>query len=175
MMQSESYEASEAAASLFSSVAAVRPQQLMDGIGEVLMSKERSLNFFFRKLPIMSLPEDVIIRWLEKHSLEGARLLARHVPRPFMGSDGPGLNPVTRFILEKYGDDDEVFSSWVTGMHNTGVFVGSIADHIGQRGLMAEPFLNFPVEAVRRWARAEIMFADENVENFRLKEEEERF
>ncbi len=172
MMQSESYETSEAAADLFSSVAAVRPQQLMDGIGVVMLSKEGSLNFLFRKLPIMSLSQDVVIQWLEKHGLEGARLLARHVPGPFMGSDGPGLNPVTRFILEKYGNDDNVFSGWVAGMHNTGVFVGSIADHVGQRGSMAEPFLNFPIEAVRRWARAEIMFANENVESFRLSEEE---
>jgi hypothetical protein len=37
---------------------------------------------------------------------------------------------------------------------------------------MAEPFLNFPIEAVRRWAQSEIEFADANVENFRLAEEE---
>ena len=172
MMQSESYETSEAAAGLFASVAAVRPQQLMDGIGEVMLSKERSLSFLFRKFPIVSLPEDVVIQWLEKHGLEGARLLARHVPGPFMGSHGPDLNPVTRFILERYGNDDNVFSGWVAGMHNGRAFAGSIADHMGQRASMAEPFLNFPIEAVRRWARGEIMFANENVENFRLAEEE---
>ncbi len=174
MMQSGSYETSQAAAGLFASVAAVRPQQLMDGIGEVMLSKEPSLSFFFRKFPIMSLPKDVVIHWLEKHGLEGARLLARHVPGPFIGSDGPDLNPVARFILERYGNDGNVFSGWVAGMHNGQVFTGSIAGHMRQRASMAEPFLNFPIEAVRRWARGEIMFATENVENFRL-EEEERF
>src|SRR6516165_6730426 len=31
----------------------------------------------------------------------------------------------------------------------------------------AEPVLNFPIEAVQRWARGEIKFANENVENLR--------
>jgi hypothetical protein len=172
MMQSESYETSQAAMGLFASVAAVRPQRLMDGIGEVMLSKERKLSFLFRKLPIVALPEDVVIQWVEKHGLEGARLLARHVPGPFMGTHGPDLNPVTRFILEGYGNDDSVFSAWFAGIHSGGTFAGSIADHVGRRASMAEPFLNFPIEAVRRWARSEIMFANENVENFRLREEE---
>jgi hypothetical protein len=120
----------------------------------------------------VSLPEDVVIQWLEKHGLEGARMLARHVPGPFMGSYGPDLNPVTRFILERYGNDDNVFSRWVAGMHNGRVFAGSIAEYTENRASMAQPFLNFPIEAVRRWAQGETMFAEENVEGFRLSEEE---
>jgi hypothetical protein len=73
MIQSESYETLDAAAGLFASVAAVRPQHLMDGIGEVMLSEERTLRFLFRKFPIVSLPEDVVIQWLEKHGVEGAR------------------------------------------------------------------------------------------------------
>src|ERR1700730_14242661 len=146
MMQSESYETSEAAAGLFASVAAARPQQLMDGIGKVMLSKERNLNFLFRKFPIVSLPEDIVIQWLEKHGLEGARLLARQVPGPFVGRNGPDLNPVTRVILENYGSDDIVFSSWVAGTHSGGAFAGSIADHMEQRASTAKPFLTFPIE-----------------------------
>jgi hypothetical protein len=172
MMQSESFETSEAAMGLFASVAAARPQRLMDGIGEVMLSKDRSLNFLFRKLPLVALPEDIVIRWLENHGLEGARLLARHVPGPFMGSHGPDLNPITRYILERYGHDDSVFSAWFAGIHSGGGFAGSIASHVGQHASAAEPFLNFPIEAVRRWARSEIKFANENLENFRLAEEE---
>jgi hypothetical protein len=172
MMKSEDYETSEAASGLFARVAALRPEQLMDGIGEVMLAGERSLSFLFRSFPLVSLPEDVVIRWLEEHGSEGARLLARHVPGPFMGSNGPDLNPVTRFILERYGDDDAVFSSWVAGRHNGRVSAGSIADHLEQRASMARPFLAFPIEAVRRWARSEIMFAEENAAEFKLSEEE---
>jgi hypothetical protein len=63
MMQSESYETSRTAMDLFASVAAVRPQQLMDGIGEVMLSKERNFSFLFCKFPIVALPEEVVIRW----------------------------------------------------------------------------------------------------------------
>ena len=172
MMQSDSYETSQTAAGLFASAAAARPQQLMDGIGAAVLSKERNLRFLFRKFPITLLPEEIIIQWLEKHGLEGARLLARHVPEPFMGANGPELNPVTRFILENYGNDNMVFSSWFAGIHSGGAFAGSIADHMEQRATRAEPFLNFPIEAVRRWALAEIKFAEENAERFRMSEDE---
>lgn len=172
MMGSEEYEVLEIAAGLFSSVAASRPQQLMDGIGKIMLAKDRSLSFLFRKFPVVSLPENVIIQWLEKHSIEGARLLASHVPGPFVGKQGPELHPVTRYILEKYGNDDAVYLAWVTGMHSGRVFAGSVADYTEHQAFTAEPFLNFPIEAVRRWARDKIAFAAENAEGFRLSEEE---
>jgi hypothetical protein len=52
------------------------------------------------------------------------------------------------------------------------VFAGSIADHTQNRASMAEPFLSFPIEAVRRWAQGEVAFAEQNVEDLRLSEEE---
>jgi hypothetical protein len=172
MMGSEEYEVLEIAAGLFSSVAALRPQQLMDGIGEIMLAKDRSLSFLFRKLPVVLLPEDVIIQWLEKYGLEGARILAGHVPGPFIGNQGPELHPVSRYILEKYGNDDVVYSAWVTGMHSGHAFAGSIADYTERQASSAKPFLSFPIEAVRRWARDRIAFAAENTERFRQREEE---
>jgi hypothetical protein len=175
LMQSDSYETSEAASGLFPTVGAERPQELMEGIGKLMLSGERNFGFLFRKYPIISLPEGVVIQWLEKHGLEGARVLARHMPAPFVGSNGPDLSPITRFILEKYGDDENVFSSWVAGMYSGHAFAGSIADYTERRAAMAEPFLNFPIDAVRRWARGQIQFAEENVPKFRLSEEEQWF
>jgi hypothetical protein len=172
MMRSESYETSEAATGLFASVAAAHPQKLMDGIGEALLSKERRLRFLFRKFPIGLLPENIAVQWIEKHGLEGARLLARHVPAPFTGTNGPDLNPLTRHILQNYGNDEIVFSGWIAGINSGGAFAGSIADHMERRAAVARPFLTFPIEAVRRWAQAEVTFAERNVEGLRLEEEE---
>ena len=172
MMRSDSYEVLEVAMELFSSVGALRPQRLMDGIGDIMLAKDSNLRFLFRKFPVVSLPENVIIQWLETHGLEGARLLARHVPGPFMGSQGPDLHPVTRYILEKYGNDDMVYSGWVTGMQSGHAFAGSVADYTERQASTAEPFLNFPIEAVRRWARGQIAFAAENADRFRISEEE---
>jgi hypothetical protein len=175
MMQSASYETSKAAAELFVSVATVRPQQLMERIGELMMSGDRNTSFLFRKYPIISLPDTIVIDWVERHGLEGARHLARHMPGPFVGSDGPNLNPVTRHILEKFGDDDTVFSRWAAGLSNGQVFTGSIADYTERRAALAEPFLDFPIEAVRRWARGQVEYAEEYVPKFRISEEESGF
>jgi hypothetical protein len=57
-------------------------------------------------------------------------------------------------------------------MHSGGTFAGSIADHMEQRATRAKPFLNFPIEAVRRWALAEIKYAEQNAESFRMSEGE---
>ena len=92
-----------------------------------------------------------------------------------MSDHGPELNPITRYILERYGDDEKVFSRWVAGMYSGQVFAGSIADYTERRAAMAEPFLTFPINAVRRWAQGQIQFAEEQVPKFRLSEEEERF
>jgi len=173
LMKSDDYEASRTAANLFSSVAAVRPQEFMDGIGALMLSDEQNYNFLFRKFPVVSLREDVIFNWLGKHGVKGARMLARHVPRPFVGSNGPDLNSVTRFILDQFGDDEGVFSNWVAGMYDGQVFTGSIASHVQQRASMAEPFINFPIQAVQRWAQNEITFAHQNVEHLRVSEEEQ--
>lgn len=89
-----------------------------------------------------------------------------------MGSQGPELHSVTRYILEKYGNDDMVYSGWVTGMQSGRAFAGSVADYVEREAVMAEPFLNFPIEAVRRWARSQMAFAAENAERFRVSEEE---
>jgi hypothetical protein len=175
LMQSNSYDASNVASGLFPTVGAERPHELMEGIGKLMLSEGHNWGFLFRKYPIISLPEGVVTQWLEKHGLEGARALARHMPAPFVGSDGPDLNPITRFILEKYGDDETVFSSWVAGMYSGHGFTGSIADYTERRAAMAEPFLNFPIDAVQRWARGQIQFAEENVSKFRVHEEEEWF
>lgn len=175
MMQSSSYEVSEAAIGLFASVAAVRPQQLMERIGELMLSGERNMSFLFRKYPIVSLPDDIVIDWVKKHGLDGARLLARHMPGPVVGDDGPDLNPLTRYILEHFGDDDRVFTSWVAGLSSGQAFAGSIADYTERRAAMAKPFLNFPIEAVRRWARGQVQYAEEYVPQFRISEEESGF
>jgi hypothetical protein len=57
MIKSDDYDTSETAVGLFTSVATARPQQLMDGIGALMLSEEMNYNFLFRKYPLVSLPE----------------------------------------------------------------------------------------------------------------------
>lgn len=172
MLQSEEYETAEAASGLFMSVARVRPEALMAEVGKAMLSGEGSFRFSFRHVPVTALPDDVVMNWLKESGLAGARALAPHLPAPFIGANGPDLNAITRYVLERFGDDNNVFSSWIAGMHNGKAFAGSIADHIEQRAAGAQHFLDFPLRAVRRWAEGEVLFAEQNAEGFRLSEEE---
>jgi hypothetical protein len=172
MMDNHSYEVSREAAGLFPTLVSEEPEALMEGLGDILLKDDYNSPLSFRSLPLTVLPDEIVIRWLEKHGLVGARVLARHLTRPYMDSGVTSLHPVTGYVLEKFGGDDAVFSRWLSGMNNGHAFAGSIADHIDRRASAAEAFLQFPVEAVRRWAESEVLFADQNSPRFRLAEEE---
>jgi hypothetical protein len=121
------------------------------------------------------MPNEIVQTWLVEHGVDGARLLARHVPPPFLGSDGPELHPITYFLMEKFGDDDVVFSSFVAGIHSGGVFAGRISDWVTRGAAMAEQFVAFPIPSIRRWAHGEIDSATQQVFEFRMQEEEDWF
>ena len=83
---------------------------MMDGVGQILLKNDWDSPVNFHGLPIIALPDDIVIRWLEKHGLNGARVLARHLTRPCIYSEVPSLHPATRYVLDKFGADDIVFS-----------------------------------------------------------------
>src|SRR5258708_35635987 len=56
---------------------------------------------------------------------EGAARLHDTCRRPFIGNDGRELNSVIKFILERHGNDDDVFSSFLAAMHNGQVLTGA--------------------------------------------------
>jgi len=140
-----------------------------------MMDRQRNLNFLVKKFPITTLPTDVIIEWLDRNGVEGARILTRHLPGPFVGGDGPGLHPTTRFVMERFGDDSGVFSSFAAGIHSGGVFAGPISNWAQRQVSLAEQFLDYPIESVRKWARGEVQFSSEQAEKFREREAEEGF
>lgn len=144
----------------------------MEKIGELLLSEGSSLKFFLKRFPLLSIPNEVLTDWIDRHGLAGARLVARYLTRPFIGDHGPDLHPVTKYVLEHFGEDDRVFANWVSGMTHGQVFAGSIADWVEKRAEQAEPFRTYPLSAVRRWAEGEILFASNNADDFRQSEEE---
>jgi hypothetical protein len=172
MLDRDSYEISEVGSGLIHAVAQVDPHTLMEKIGELLLSEGSSLKFFLKRFPLLSIPADVLTDWVDRHGLEGARLVARYLTRPFIGDRGPDLHPVTKYVLERFGDDERVFASWVSGMTHGQAFAGSVADWVEKRAEQAEPFLTYPLSAVRRWAEGEILFASNNADDFRQREEE---
>ena len=172
MLERNSYEITEAGEGLVHTVAQIDPVSVMERVGELLLREHSSLTFFLRHFPLVSIPDDVVTGWLAQHQLAGARTIARHLPRPFLSDGVSSLHPLTWYVLERFGDDDQVFANWVSGMTNGQVFAGSIADWVERRAGQAEPFLTHPIKAVRRWAEGEVLFASDNVGSFRRRDEE---
>jgi hypothetical protein len=175
MMKSDRYEVGKAASELISVAGAFEPRLLMEAIGEAMTDRQGKVSFLVRKFPISTLPAEVIIEWIRENGVEGARVLARHVPGPFIGANGPELHPVTKFLMDTFGEDKGVFASFVAGIHTGGVFVGSIADWAERGAALAEQFLDYPNESIRKWARGEVAFSSESADHFREREEEEHF
>jgi hypothetical protein len=172
---SDNYEASQAASGLLHSIAELDGSLLMAQLGQAMLEGRGKIHFVIRKISISIFPPEIVIAWLKEKGLEGARVLARHVAPPFIGPNGPELNPVTAYLMENFGDDERAFSSFLAGLHSGGVFTGAISDWM-QRGVtLAEQFLNYPIPSVRKWAQAEVDFTSQQVEEFREREEEEGF
>jgi hypothetical protein len=175
MLAAGDFEARQAASGLLHTLGTANPTALMEALGKALLDQRNNMNFAFRKVGLAAIPDDVVIAWLKAHGVEGARALARHVIAPYMGTNGPELNAVTAFLMENFGEDERVFSSFVAGMHSGGVFAGPISDWM-QRGVtLAEEFTNYPIPSIRRWARNEVQFGTKQAEEFREREEERGF
>ena len=156
-------------------VAKAAPTYLMEQIGSAMISKGRDLNFIIRKLPIAILPSEVVIYWLKEHGVEGARILARHVPRPFADNNAPRLSPITEFLLIQYGEDEAVYTSFVAGLHSGGVSAGPISEWVMHGVALAEHFVTSLIPAVRKWALGEVEYGTQQAEVFRQQEEEDGF
>jgi hypothetical protein len=175
MLSTGGYEASQAASGLFHTMAETDPKLLMDALGETLLNQKKNINFAFRKVGLGVIPEAIVIEWLKSHGVEGARALARHVIAPYVGTNGPELNSVTAYLMENFGEDEKVFSSFVSGIHGGGVRTGPISTWMQQEVDLAEQFANYPIPSIRKWARIEIEFGTKQVAEFREREEEEGF
>lgn len=117
---SDNYEASQAASGLLHSIAELDGPLLMAQLGQALLEGRGKIHFVIRKISISIFPSEIVIVWLKEKGIEGARVLARHVAPPFIGSNGPELNPVTAYLMENFGDDERVFSSFLGGLHSGG-------------------------------------------------------
>ncbi len=165
----------ELGSGLLASVAKAAPTYLMQQIGSAMLNKDRQLNFIIRKLPIAILPSEVVIDWLKEHGIEGARTLARHVPKPFVDNGVPRLSPTTEFLLTQYGEDEAVYASFVAGLHSGGVFAGPISEWVMRGVALAEHFVTSPIPAIRKWALGEVEYGTRQAEEFRQQEEEDGF
>ncbi len=89
------------------------PELVMQRFGDMVLSDEDRKLSAFAKGIFLELPVDVVSRWLEKHGVEGARRIARHLPAPFVDEEGePVVPPNTAYVLKTFEKDSEVFQAF---------------------------------------------------------------
>jgi hypothetical protein len=115
------------------------------------------------------IPLDRIWSWIESDPTTRARFLALHVPKTLTGE----LGRVTRELLIRYGDDEEVRRSLSSNFFSEG-FSGSASDHyLAKKRRFQELRAELPDPKIRRWIDEYIESLDHSIETFRVQKERE--
>jgi hypothetical protein len=153
------YEKRNAAWSILSSLAKMHPDLVMDGVGKILLDKERGwrLRTDARSGLFQALPLESVQRWLSVSGIEGARVIANHLQPPFLDDEGkPQVHPLTEYVLVNWGHDKEVFGRFVASTHHLQMYSGDIAATHRKEADQARLFLSHSIPAVRKWAEHEV-------------------
>lgn len=159
------------------SLAKSNPDLLMKSVGEVMLDKNLGWKFQIlkHKLLFKSLPEETVIEWVKEQGVEAARLLARHLPLPYVSKEGLPIVPyLTQFVLDTFEDDEEVFDAFLYGVHAFQGYSGDIAAQHDKEAEIARKFSRHPSKRIRAWAQIEEDHARSEAERLRQYTEERR-
>jgi hypothetical protein len=160
---------------LLGSLAAEYPREVISALGDAILSDDSWRLNVARSNFFLSVPIEVISEWLDKEGVRGALALASHVPAPSVSDDGePILHPLTALLLEKFGEEESVFTQFTAGVHNLQTYMGDIAGQKEQEARNAEKFIHHPIPAVRRWAELEIEAGRQDAARWRAQMDNDR-
>lgn len=153
----DNYQFESEAEGLLSNWATTHPDAVMSAVGALMLDEEMGWRFFATRIGLFhSIPASSVIRWLDSTANEGARKIARHLPKPFVDSSGvPQVPELTKYVLTRFEDDDRVFNEFCAGSHSFQVYVGDFASQRQQEAAKVRPFLNSPIRRIREWAQRE--------------------
>ncbi|HLL00982.1 MAG TPA: hypothetical protein VK539_10370 [Myxococcaceae bacterium] len=156
-------------------IASHAPEKAMQALGESILDTNRSVAFYVgRHRPLFeAIPMDVVTRWLEKHGVEAARKVARHLPVPYLNGTQPVVPPLTAWVLSTFEEDDRTFREFCLGVHSFQWYHGDIAAQHEAEAEVARRFLDHPLRRIREWAAYEESNARSQAARWRQREEED--
>ncbi len=148
---------------------------VMDAIGSKIFDEKLLFKFqvnVFNDI-FSATNSNAVAYFLDKYGLEGARLIARHLPSPYL-KDGkePLVPPVTETVLTRFGDDEKTLRNFLAGRHGYQVYSGDISAQKLIEAEAAKPFLGHHISAVRRWAKFEVTSGKSDAEYWKIHNEE---
>ncbi len=155
--------------------ATLKPKELMDLLGDVLLNEETRMIFeivrhegVFEKIG-----QQVIEDWIAENGSDYMGNIASHLASPFVDQHGQVVVPtVLDWLFSIYEDDDEMFEGFLSGRHRLNVRVGNV--EIAEVEHAMKPFMEHPSRRVRDWALWEIQQAKRESEWFEDYEEKRK-
>ena len=122
---------------------------------------------------VRKLPGPIVGNWLDKVGVDGAIALARSLPAPYLDDkQTPVVPEPTLTVLQRFGNNKDIFNSFCTGLHSFQTYSGDIAAQHTREAAVARAFLNHDMAVIRRWARQEITDSEKNAQRERQEQEE---
>jgi hypothetical protein len=156
-------------------LARAHPLTVLREVGAALLSPSSGWQLSLDDLSrlLREIPAAAVREWLESTGLAGARVLARHLEPPQLDEEGrPVVPELTALVLERFGDDEQVFREFCAGTRSGRTYSGDIAAEFEREAESARRFLGYPLLHVRQWAVDAVDFARRQASYWRQREEE---
>ena len=122
---------------------------------------------------VRKLPGPIVGNWLDKVGVDGAIALARSLPAPYLDDkQTPVVPEPTLTVLQRFGNNKDIFNSFCTGLHSFQTYSGDIAAQHMREAAVAKAFLNHDMDIIRRWAEEEIRWSEREAKRERQEQEE---
>ncbi|MDB4989267.1 MAG: hypothetical protein JWN04_4445 [Myxococcaceae bacterium] len=168
------YTIANQARSVLTTLLANHGESVFEIMGATLISTEAAGAGLSKTVALLhSVEDEVLFVWLAANGILAARLIAYHLPEPYMDKHGQlVIGPRTERFLRQYGDDEKVIRNFCNPPLRGGLYAGDIAMRHDQEADRARPFLNHEHRAVRRWAEREVESGEHSARWWREHEEE---
>src|SRR5262249_30139319 len=105
---------------------------------------------------VSGIPSHIILAWVTRRGVDGARVVARHLPTPYLDDGGRAVVPEVLDAILREFDDDHVVGNFAAGMHSGEVWYGDALERCHRDIEVAKRFLKHPNRRIREWAGKEI-------------------
>jgi hypothetical protein len=172
---SEDYNMRVLAQQHLARLARAYPQAVLRELSAALLSPSTGWRFAIDDLsPLLrEIPVSAVREWLESTGVAGARVLARHLEPPHLDEEGrPVVPELTASVLERFGDDEQVFREVCAGTRSGRVYSGDIVAEFEREAEVARRFFDHPLRQVREWAVEASERARRQAAHWRQRDEE---
>lgn len=120
---------------------------------------------------LSELPDEILIEWCAAVPDVGPKFVASATEAFVSNENGFQLSPTARFLIDEYGESEEVLGALASNMGSFG-WSGSAVPHYEKEVSALEPLEQHQTAAVRNWAARRIQYLNERIKHEKIRDEE---